>query len=157
MIAYELKLATKSIYNWLYQGKIEFSLSELPEHGLRQQRNLDQRSKYNQSLGRSIEQRLTVINQRNRIGDFEIDTVVGPHGHSKATLLTLIDRKSRFLWDYRLKDRTAATVTVNEALTKFLATFKGPVHSFTVDRGTEFSNLVSFEPQYGIPTYYCHA
>ncbi|MCT3303336.1 IS30 family transposase, partial [Lactiplantibacillus pentosus] len=70
-------------------------------------------------------------------------------------LLTLIDRKSRFLWAYRLKDRTAATV--NEALTKFLATFKGPVHSFTVDHGTEFSKLVLFEPQYGIPTYYCHA
>ncbi len=48
---------------------------------------------------------------------------------------------SNILWAYRLKDRTAATV--NEALTKFLATFKGPVHSFTVDRGTEFSNLVS--------------
>ncbi|ARN93890.1 IS30 family transposase (plasmid) [Levilactobacillus brevis] len=155
VIAHELKLATKSIYNWLYQGKIEFSLSELPEHGLRQRRNLDQRSKYNQSLGRSIEQRPIVINQRNRIGDFEIDTVVGPRGHSKAALLTLIDRKSRFLWAYRLKDRTAATV--NEALTMFLTTFKGPVHTFTVDRGTEFSNLVSFEPQYGIQTYYCHA
>ena len=96
-----------------------------------------------------------MINQRNRIGDFEIDTVVGPRGHSKAALLTLIDRKSRFLWAYRLKDRTAATV--NEALTMFLTTFKGPVHTFTVDRGTEFTNLVSFEPQYGIQTYYCHA
>jgi IS30 family transposase len=64
VIAHELKLATKSIYNWLYQGKIEFSLSELPEHGLRQRRNLDKRSKYNQSLGRSIEQRPIVINQR---------------------------------------------------------------------------------------------
>lgn len=96
-----------------------------------------------------------MINQRNRIGDFEIDTVVGPRGHGKAALLTLIDRKSRFLWAYRLKDRTAKTV--NEALTKFLATFKGPVNSFTVDRGTEFSKLVSFESQYGIPTYYCHA
>lgn len=40
---------------------------------------------------------------------------------------------------------------------KFLATLKGPVHSFTVDRSTEFRNLVSFEPQYGIQTYYCHA
>ncbi len=40
VIAHELKLATKSIYNWLYQGKIEFSLSELPEHELRQRRNL---------------------------------------------------------------------------------------------------------------------
>jgi len=27
VIVHEIKLATKSIYNWLYQGKIEFSLS----------------------------------------------------------------------------------------------------------------------------------
>ena len=107
VIAHELKLATKSIYNWLYQGKIEFSLSELPEHGLRQRHNLDQQP--------------IMINQRNRIGDFEIDTVVGPRGHSKAVLLTLLDRKSRFPWTYQLKDRTAAAV--NEALMKFLATF----------------------------------
>ena len=40
---------------------------------------------------------------------------------------------------------------------KFLATFKWLVHSFTVDRSTEFRNLVSFEPQYGIQIYYCHA
>ncbi|MDY7133567.1 IS30 family transposase, partial [Lactiplantibacillus plantarum] len=145
----------KSIYNWLNQGKIEFSLNDLPEHGVRQRRNLDQRSKYNQSLGRSIEQRPIVVNRRNRIGDFELDTIVGPRGHSKAVLLTLIDRKSCFLWAYRLKNRTA--VTVNEALNKFLATFNGPVHSFTVDRGTEFSGLVSLEAQYGIKTYYCHA
>ncbi len=118
VIAHELKLATKSIYNWLNQGQIEFPLSELPEHGLRQRRNLDQRSKYNQSLGQSIEQRPSVINQRKRIGDFEMDTIVGPRGHSKAVLSTLLDRKSRFLWAYRLKDRTVATV--NEALTKFL-------------------------------------
>ncbi len=31
------------------------------------------------------------------------------------------------------------------------------MHSFTVDRGTEFSGLVSLESQYGIKTYYCHA
>lgn len=125
MIAHEFKLATKSIYNWLNQGRIGFSLNDLPEHGVRQRRNVDQRSKYNQSLGRSIEQRPMMINQRNRIGDFELDTVVGPRGHSKAVLLTLIDRKSRFLWAYRLKDRT--TATVNEALTKFLTTFNESV------------------------------
>ncbi|EJE97823.1 IS30 family transposase, partial [Liquorilactobacillus mali KCTC 3596 = DSM 20444] len=55
---------------------------------MRQRRNLDQRSKYNQSLGRSIEQRPIVVNRRNRIGDFELDTIVGPRGHSKAVLLT---------------------------------------------------------------------
>jgi IS30 family transposase len=105
-------------------------LSGLPEYELRQRRNLDQRSKYNQSLGWSIEQRPSVIKQRNRIGDFEMDTVVGPRGHSNAVLLTLLDCKSRFLWAYRLKDQTAATV--NEALTDVLTTFKGPVNSLTV-------------------------
>ena len=30
------------------------------------------------------------------------------------------------------------------------------MHSFTVDRGTEFSVLVSLEAQYDIKTYYCH-
>ena len=30
-----------------------------------------------------------VVDQRNRIGDFELDTVFGPCGHSKAVLLTL--------------------------------------------------------------------
>ena len=40
VIVHELKLATKSIYNWLYQGKFEFSLRELPEHGLRQRSKL---------------------------------------------------------------------------------------------------------------------
>ena len=145
VISHELKLATKSIYNWLTQGQIEFSLSALPEHGLRQRRNLDQRSKYNQSLCQSIEQRLSVINQRKRIGDFELDTVVGPRRHSKAVLLTLITRKSRFLWVYRLKDRPVATA--NEAPTKFVTTTtKRTVNSLTVDCGTEFSGLVSFEP-----------
>ncbi|KIO95825.1 Mobile element protein [Levilactobacillus brevis] len=62
-------------------------MNDLPEHGVRQRRNVDQRSKYNQSLGRSIEQRPMMINQRNRIGDFELDTVVGPRGHSKASFI----------------------------------------------------------------------
>lgn len=85
-----------------------------------------------------------MINRRNCIGDFEVDTVVDPHGQSKTGLLTLLDCKSHFLWVYLLKNPTAATV--NEALTNFLETFKSSVNSFTVDHGTEFSGLVSFEP-----------
>ena len=96
-IAHELKVATTSIYNWLNHGKIDFPLSELPEHGLRQKHKADQRSKYNKFLGISIEQRPISIKYHNRIGDFEMDTIVGPRGRNKAALLTLVDRKSRFL------------------------------------------------------------
>lgn len=108
----------------------------------------------NQTLGWSIDQRPEVITQRGCIGDFEIDIVVGPRGHSKAVLLTLLDRKSRFFWAYLLKDRTV--YAVNENLSKFIFTFKGPIHSLTVDCGTEFNRLGVFETQYGIKAYYCH-
>lgn len=89
-----------------------------------------------------------------RIGDFEIDTVVGPRVHSKAVLLTLIDCKPRFFWAYLLKDRTV--YAVNEALFKSIFTFKGPIHSLTVDCGTDFSGLDVFETQYGIHPDYRH-
>ncbi len=58
-----------------------------------------------------------MINQRKCIGDFKIGTVVDPRKHSKAVLLALLDRKSRFIWAYRLKDRTAAAV--NEVSNNF--------------------------------------
>ena len=45
-------------------------------------------------------------------------------------------------------------MAVKEALSKFIITFKGAVHSLTVARGTKFNNLDIFETQYGIRTYY---
>ncbi|QLL40358.1 hypothetical protein FEM49_03332 (plasmid) [Lactiplantibacillus plantarum] len=51
-----------------------------------------------------------------------------------------------------LPAKRSAAATVNEALTT-----KGPMNSLTVDHGAEFSGLVSFEQQYGIQAYYCHA
>ncbi len=70
-------------------------------------------------------------------------------------MLTSLDRKPRFFWAYLLKYRTVSAV--NKALSKFIFTFQGPIHSLTVNRGTEFSRLDVFETQYGIKTYYYHA
>lgn len=81
--------------------------------------------------------------------------IITQRGHSKAVLLTLLDRKPRFFWAYLVKDQTVSAV--NEELSKFIVTFKGPTHSLAVNRGTEFSGLNVFETQYGIKTYYCHA
>ncbi|MCE5961232.1 hypothetical protein KJR33_09040 [Pediococcus pentosaceus] len=46
MIAHEFKLATKSIYNWLNQGRISFSLNELPERGSNERFNRNLRYFY---------------------------------------------------------------------------------------------------------------
>lgn len=155
-IAHYVSTSTKSIYNWLNQELLEFPLEDLLEHGLRHKRRLDLRSRYNQFLGRSIEQRPEAVTKRVRLGDFEVDTIVGPRGQGKACLLTLIDRKTRFFWAYWLPNRTKTSVNV--ALERFLTTFKGRVHSITVDHGLEFTDLPKLEATYtGLKIYYCHA
>lgn len=82
---------------------------------------------------------------------FGSDTVVVPRGHSKTVLLTLFDRKPRFFWDYLLKSRVV--LNVNEALSKFIFTVKGPICSITVDRGAEFSRLDVLETKRDIRVY----
>jgi len=52
-------------------------------------------------------------------------------------LLTSLDRKPRFFWAYLLKYRTVSAV--NKALSKFIFTFQGPIHSLTVNQGTKYN------------------
>lgn len=68
---------------------------------------------------------------------FSPQMVVGPRGYSKAFWLTLLDHKPRFFWAYLLKDRTVSAV--NKALSKFIFTFQGPIHSLTVNQGTKYN------------------
>jgi len=45
---------------------------------------------------RSIDERPSVVDERSRIGDWEIDTIVGPA--NKGAMLTVVDRKSDFFF-----------------------------------------------------------
>ena len=72
-------------------------------------------------------------NDRTRIGDWEGDTVAGVAG--KSCLVTMVDRKSRFLLCERIAKKTAQNV--NDAILKMFT--KNPVKTITPDRGKEFS------------------
>lgn len=75
------------------------------------------------------------ICQRSREGDWEGDTVYG--GIGKGAVVTLVDRKTRFLCA-RLIDTRDAPVTrqaVEEALKGY------PVHSISFDNGSEFAEF----------------
>ena len=72
-------------------------------------------------------------NLRIRIGDWEADTVLGTAG--KACLVTLVDRKSRYLLCARINKKNS--VNVRDTMIELL---KGsPIYSVTPDRGKEFS------------------
>lgn len=80
-----------------------------------------------------ISERPISCDNRTRIGHFECDTVVGKKG--QACLVTLVDRKSRYLIGGKANKKDA--VNVNKTILD--SVYKEKVVSITPDRGKEFS------------------
>ena len=86
---------------------------------------------------RMIGERPAVVERRSRIGDWEIDTVLGESlGESSDCILTLVERKTGYVLIGKMKARTAAES--NRALLALLARHPGRVTTITADNGTEF-------------------
>jgi transposase, IS30 family len=83
----------------------------------------------------SIDDRPIVVDEKSRVGDWEIDTVIGK-GHSGA-LVTIVERVTLFTVSIRVKSKRAKEVTA--ATLALLTPFKGLVHTITSDNGKEFA------------------
>jgi IS30 family transposase len=84
---------------------------------------------------RSIEERPEIVDQRQRIGDWEVDTIVGK-GHHQA-IVTLTERKSRLALLRKVDRRTAEMVS--DAMIELLQPVADRVHTITGDNGKEFA------------------
>jgi IS30 family transposase len=82
-----------------------------------------------------IECRPPIVDQRGRIGDWEIDTVIGK-GHSGA-LVTIVERALQFVLIARVDSKSAEDVTA--ATIELLRPYQDIVHSITADNGKEFA------------------
>lgn len=85
---------------------------------------------------RSIDDRPEEANERQRIGDWEIDTMIGKN--HQGAIVTIVDRKSRYTLMRRVAKRKADVVA--EATIKLLQPFQTKVHTITADNGKEFAN-----------------
>jgi IS30 family transposase len=83
----------------------------------------------------SIDDRPDIINEKQRFGDWEIDTVVG-HENNGA-ILTVTERVTGFLLMKTLPEGENAKALAKE-LFYLLLPYKNFVHSITSDNGTEF-------------------
>ena len=84
---------------------------------------------------RSIEERPELVDHRQRIGDWEVDTIVGK-GHRQA-IVTLTERKSRLALLQKVDRRTAEMVS--DAMIDLLRPIADRVHTITGDNGKEFA------------------
>lgn len=100
-----------------------------------------------------IDGRPEEANRRQRLGDFEGDTIVSRG--KRSGLVTLVDRKSRYLLAAKLKDRTARRTRKKiERLLKDLPPDQR--HTATFDNGKEFSEHERLARSLGIDVFFAH-
>lgn len=92
-----------------------------------------------------IDQRPTVINGRQRYGDFEGDTMGKPQ-RTQETLVAARERKSRYVIAVKVPQ-------LKYAIEGFREIFRDiPARSLTLDSGPENARY----PELELPTYFCH-
>jgi IS30 family transposase len=83
----------------------------------------------------SIDERPTIVESRTRLGDWELDTIIGK-GHRQA-IVSLTERKSRYTLIQKVTRKTAACVS--RAIIRLLSPLSDVVHTLTSDNGKEFA------------------
>lgn len=83
----------------------------------------------------SIDERPPVVEKKARIGDWEVDTIIGKNHH--GALVTAVERKTMFTCINYVPSKSAEMVTT--ALAQMLLPFKKQILTITVDNGKEFA------------------
>ena len=153
-----IAISYSTIYRGIYAGLLEESPLLKGQRGVA--RKLRHRGKTRHTKGHvetrgkirisyPIEERPEIANNRERIGDWEADTVAGQTG--KACLVTLTDRKSRFLLCEKVAKK--ASHEVSDKMIKMLSS--QPKETITPDRGKEFAQHSKITNALGgIPFYF---
>lgn len=100
----------------------------------------------------SIEQRPGVVDERNRLGDWEADTVIGKK--SPYALVTLVDRKSRFTLVKKINHRTSEAT--RDAIIQMLKPFRLKILTITCDNGKEFARHKEIAKELGANVYFAN-
>lgn len=99
-----------------------------------------------------IDKRPKIVDERKRIGDWEIDTIWKPR--KKGALLTLVERKTGYMLLSWLPDRKAERVA--DRIISLLSDFKERVYTITVDNGSEFKSYKRVANALDAKVYFSH-
>lgn len=100
----------------------------------------------------SIEERPEIVNQKLRLGDWEIDTIIGKN--HKGAIVVIVERKSGFFLMKKLNGKDAAALA--KAVIRLLAPFKSKVFTITSDNGLEFAEHELMAKKLEAKFYFAH-
>jgi transposase, IS30 family len=145
-------------HEWIYQ--YVFANRRLGGTLFQHLRQLKKRRKRNRGYTRqrrlpnmvSIEFRPAIVERRERLGDWEVDTLLGKQ--EGQALVTLTDRKSRLTLVGRTENRSSAAV--RQQICRLLLPYQGNVWSLTSDNGKEFADHEEIARTLGASFYFAH-
>lgn len=133
-----LRLSHERIYQHIWADKREGGdlhrhLRQAHKKRRKKYGSKDQRGQIARRIG--IAQRPHIVEEKTRLGDWEIDTVIGQN--HKGALVTIVDRKSKFTLIKKVDSKHAEGVTA--ATIALLEPYSDKVLSITADNGKEFA------------------
>ena len=99
-----------------------------------------------------IEERPAIVDAKERIGDWEADTIVGKD--QKSALVVLTERTSKYTLIRKLVNFKAEDTA--QMVIAMLEQYKEWVHTITMDNGKEFYRHTVISAALDAATYFCH-
>ena len=92
-----INFCARTLYNYIHQYNYPITGEQLPMKNKRKKGSMTRSARLarNNVKGESIEKRPIEINEKNEVGHWEMNLVVGAKG-SKKVLLVLTERKTRY-------------------------------------------------------------
>jgi transposase, IS30 family len=100
----------------------------------------------------SIDARPLIVAQRSRLGDWELDTIIGK-GHKQA-IVSLTERKARLTLMAKVERKTADLVATT--IVRLLRPHRNKVHTMTADNGKEFAQHKTIAESLEADFYFAH-
>jgi IS30 family transposase len=100
-----------------------------------------------------IGERPAVVERRQQLGHWEIDTMMGQSlGESSDCIVTVVERKSGYVAIGKLAARTV--LQTNRAILALMRRHRGRFRTIMADNGTEFHGCAALEARTGVRFYF---
>jgi IS30 family transposase len=154
------KISHETIYKWIWESKhtntkenrdYKYLYKEL-KHGKRRQKRGNIKDTRGSIPNRvHITQRPAIVEERTRIGDLEVDLMMGKD--HKSALLVLTGRTTLITMIEKLNGKTANEVTskIKERLSRFSSSY---LKTLTFDNGKEFANHQEIAKAFNVKTHF---
>jgi IS30 family transposase len=155
IIEKKVLISHERIYQHVWKDKIQGG--ESYKHLRRQGKKYDKRRNGKSTRGHiknqiSIDDRPQIVDDKKRVGDWEIDTVIGKN-HLDA-IVTVVERKTLFTVAALVDCKQADVVTT--ATIQLLTPLKDRVHTIIADNGKEFAYHEKLVKELGTKVHFAH-